>query len=191
MNTKKDQKNSTILGDIFKYFQRKNQEIDSVSQHQLLKQVSGIHQNENLDEQTKTIRDNVSLKNYILSSNSLWFWTIITTAVVSTILIFVIPESLYPVNFIRYVLGSFFSLFIPGYVFVKILFPVKELDFVSQIALSIGLSIILVSILGLFLNYTPLGVRIIPLAVSLLVMTFAFSMLAIKREYSKRLTKPE
>jgi uncharacterized membrane protein len=55
-------------------------------------------------------------------------------------------------------------LFIPGYVLVAALFPAKkEIDWIERIALSIGLSIAVVPLLGLALNFTPLGIRFAPI----------------------------
>jgi uncharacterized membrane protein len=47
-------------------------------------------------------------------------------------------------------------LFIPGYVLISTLFPTnKVLDGLERVALSFGLSIAIVPIIGLALNYTP------------------------------------
>jgi uncharacterized membrane protein len=55
-------------------------------------------------------------------------------------------------------------LFFPGYVFITALFPEKkELDNLERLALSLGLSIAIVPLIGLLLNYTPWGIRLIPL----------------------------
>ena len=54
----------------------------------------------------------------------------------------------------RYLLGSLFVLFLPGYTFIKALFPAKQLDSIERTALSIGMSLALVPMIGLLLNYT-------------------------------------
>jgi uncharacterized membrane protein len=69
--------------------------------------------------------------------------------------VFTVPEDAYPIVYLRYILGSIFILWLPGYTFIKALFPEKELDSIERIALSIGMSIALVPIIGLLLNYTP------------------------------------
>lgn len=74
-------------------------------------------------------------------------------------------------GYLRIVLGLLLVLFIPGYVLVAALFPsVRDLDWVERIALSVGLSIAAVPLLGLLLNFTPWGIRLIPI----LVMISAF-----------------
>ena len=67
---------------------------------------------------------------------------------------------------LRVVLGLPFILFFPGWVTVSALFPEKRgLDFLERVAISFGLSIAIVPLLGLALNYTwyanpKLGIRL-------------------------------
>ncbi len=82
-------------------------------------------------------------------------------------------------------------LFLPGYAFIKVLFPstlpiktsTETLDNIERIALSIGMSLALVPIVGLILNYTPWGIRLAPLTLSLLMLTVASATAGIIREH--------
>jgi len=61
-------------------------------------------------------------------------------------------------------------LFIPGYGLIAALFPKKgDLEMIERIALSFGLSIAIVPLIGLILNYTPWGIRLIPIITSLVI----------------------
>ncbi|UCH85993.1 MAG: DUF1616 domain-containing protein [Dehalococcoidia bacterium] len=61
-------------------------------------------------------------------------------------------------------LGLVFVLFLPGYVLVAALYPRKDdLDLVERLALSLGLSIAVVPLIGLGLNYSPWGIRLNPI----------------------------
>jgi len=80
-------------------------------------------------------------------------------------------------------LASVFVLFLPGYSFIKALFPVKEIDNVERIALSIGMSLAIVAINALILNYTPWGISTIPITLSLLGLTLTLSTAAVVREH--------
>ena len=61
-------------------------------------------------------------------------------------------------------LGLVFVLFLPGYVLVAALYPRKDdLDLVERVALSLGLSIAVVPLIGLGLNYSPWGIRLNPI----------------------------
>jgi len=66
-------------------------------------------------------------------------------------------------------------LFLPGYALIAALFPSKnDLDGIERLALSFGLSIAVVPLIGLGLNFTPFGIRLVPIIVSLSVFTLAF-----------------
>lgn len=79
---------------------------------------------------------------------------------------------------IRTILGIPLVLFLPGYTLIAALFPGKnDLDTIERIALSFGLSIAIVPLIGLVLNFTPWGIRLVPILMSLtffiIVMTIA------------------
>ena len=83
---------------------------------------------------------------------------------------------------LRTVLGLPMVLFLPGYALIAALFPAKDdLDGIERIALSFGLSIAVVPLIGLGLNYTPWGIRLIPILVSLSLFTIILSFIAIYR----------
>ncbi len=70
-------------------------------------------------------------------------------------------------TYIRTVLAIPTVLFIPGYVLVMALFTKKnELGGTERICISFGLSIVVISLLGLFLDLT-FGIRLIPMLVTL------------------------
>jgi len=103
--------------------------------------------------------------------------TIIILSLVLDLLIFYAPDSL-----LRKALGLVFVLFFPGYVFITALFPNrKELDNLERLALSFGLSIAIVPLIGLGLNYTPWGIRVKPILVSLTVFNVIFALIAVYR----------
>ena len=85
-------------------------------------------------------------------------------------------------SMIRTILGLPMVLFIPGYVLIAALFPKKDdLDSIERIALSFGLSIAVVPLLGLALNYTPFGIRLIPILITLCTFIAIMTIVAIYR----------
>lgn len=65
---------------------------------------------------------------------------------------------LFPSNVLRIILGLPFLLFFPGYTLVAALFTRKEgMGSIERVVLSFGLSIAVVPLVGLILNYTALG----------------------------------
>ncbi|KAA0004124.1 MAG: DUF1616 domain-containing protein [Thermoplasmata archaeon] len=85
---------------------------------------------------------------------------------------------------IRVIFGLLFVIFIPGYILVLILFPTKdEIDIIERVALSFGLSIAIVPLVGLILNYTPWGIRLASIATSLSLLVFVLASIATIRWY--------
>lgn len=72
-----------------------------------------------------------------------------------------------------------FILFIPVYLLIAVLFPGGEdLDWIERIALSFGLSIAVVPLIGLALNYTPWGIRLDPIVTALVLFCIAMGVAA-------------
>ena len=122
---------------------------------------------------------------YLFSVHAIWLWIIIILSTATTILVFIIPEKAHPYVYYRYALGSIFVLFLPGYSLLKALFPTREIDNIERTSLSIGMSVSLVPIIGLLLNYTPWGLRLTPITISLLAITIIFSLVGLVREFSR------
>lgn len=78
---------------------------------------------------------------------------------------------------IRIILGIPYILLIPGYSLVAAIFTRKDaLPVIERFALSLGLSIVIVPLIGLILNYTPWGINYIP---SLICTTFFVTIMSI------------
>ncbi len=91
-------------------------------------------------------------------------------------------------NFLRTYLGIILVLFLPGYALTGAIFPAKkDLEGIERAVVSLGLSIALVPILGLGLNYTVWGIREIPVLAGLSVFTLLMCVVA----YYKRSLVPE
>lgn len=83
---------------------------------------------------------------------------------------------------LRMAIGLPFVLFFPGYTLICVLFPRKmDLDGIERMVLSIGLSLAIVPLMGLALNYTPFGIRLYPTVVSLFLFTLSMSILSTYR----------
>ncbi|UCF08768.1 MAG: DUF1616 domain-containing protein [Thermoplasmata archaeon] len=74
-------------------------------------------------------------------------------------------------NILRIVFGLPFLLFLPGYSFVSALWAKKsELEPLERVVFSLGLSLSLVPLAGLGLNYTPWGITLISVVVCLYLL---------------------
>jgi len=127
-----------------------------------------------------------SLTEYFFSGWAVWYWIVFGLATVASVMVFVVPEDAFPVVYARYVFGSVFVLFLPGYSLIRALFGNRELDNIERFALSIGLSLALVPMAGLLLNYTPWGIRTTPVTFCLLALTLVFASAAVVRDYGTR-----
>ena len=78
----------------------------------------------------------------------------------------------------RVILGFLFLL-LPGYSFTAALFPRKDdLSGIERVALSFCLSIAITPLIGLLLNYTPFGIRLTPILISLSLFTILMNSIA-------------
>jgi hypothetical protein len=140
-----------------------------------------------LQSQGKIKLDNSALP--ASHKSTLWYWATVAIAAVTVVVVFTVPEDLYPWSYLRNALGIIFVLWLPGYAVIKALFPTQvpiktstqTLDTIERIALSIGMSIAIVPIIGLLLYYTPWGIGLTPIVLSLLALTLIFATAAVIR----------
>ncbi len=112
----------------------------------------------------KTVRD-----------RDLWLIDILTALLIVIIV-------LLPSNALRIVIGLPLVFFFPGYILIAALFPRKEsLGGVERVALSFGMSIVVVPLIGLILNYMPWGIRLYPVLISLAAFILIMSAIAWRR----------
>jgi uncharacterized membrane protein len=101
------------------------------------------------------------------------------TIILAALFVLLPPLNTSPV---RTILGIPMVLFLPGYALVAALFSRKnDLDGIERIALSFGLSIAVVPLIGLGLNFTPFGIRLVPILISISVFTLAMLLIAYLR----------
>jgi len=82
-------------------------------------------------------------------------------------------------SFIRLILAVPLILFIPGYTLIAALFPNSvDIDTIERIVLSIGTSVIIAPLIGLCLNFTPWGIRLDPLLLSLTLVIVVLAIFA-------------
>jgi uncharacterized membrane protein len=112
----------------------------------------------------------------------MWFWALTALVALTLIVVFSVESS--PLLYVRYVLGGVFILFLPGAMLISALYPRGgELDGLERLALSIGLSLAIVPLVGLVLNYTPWGIRLVPIMVSLAFFAEALAFGALVRKF--------
>jgi uncharacterized membrane protein len=85
-------------------------------------------------------------------------------------------------TFLRVILTLPLVLFIPGYCLIAALFPKKDdIDLIERIVLSIGLSLVIVPLIGLGLNFTSWGIRLDPIVISVVLFTLVMILISFYR----------
>ena len=166
---------------------------------EILNRILSLEKNGKIRLKPRETQTPETLRHYLRSTQASWYWITIILTLTTASLTFIVPENAFPVVYVRYVLGSIFVLWLPGYAFIKALFPTKlpiqtnsqDLDKIERIALSIGMSLALVPITGLLLNYTPWGIRLTPITLSLLTLTTTFATAAIIREHQTKTSETQ
>ena len=99
-------------------------------------------------------------------------------------LLLIVIIVVFPSNVLRIILGLPFMLFFPGYALMVALFPKRRaLGGIERVALSCGLSIAVTMLIGLIFNYTPWGISLYPILLSLTFFILASSAIAHYRRH--------
>lgn len=113
---------------------------------------------------------------------NLWFYLSIVACFSAALTAYIIPpDSSFVI--LRWVLGLFFVTFLPGFVAVQALLPTAQPSGLERLGLSVGVSLVLDMLLGLVLNFTPWGIRLIPILLSLSTVTICLATLALARQF--------
>lgn len=120
---------------------------------------------------------------YFASLYSLWFWLLAGFMGLVMFSIYLMPQ-VYPLIYLRYVAGAVFVLYLPGYVLIEALYPkADELERMERFVLGVGLSIALVTLVGLVLNCTSWGIRLDPIFSLLSLLTVVLGLVGVYQKY--------
>ena len=93
--------------------------------------------------------------------------------------LFIIVITFVSSSVLRIILGLPLVLLFPGYALAAALLPKRNaLKGIERIVLSLGLSIVVVVIIGLILDYAPWGIRLYPIVIALSIFILATSIVA-------------
>ncbi len=124
-----------------------------------------------------------------LKKSKAWYWATLGFAGEAVASIFLIAENDYPLVYVRYALVIIFLLGLPGYALLKALFPIdfsntnasQNIDTEQKVAVSVALSLVLVSTVALAMNYTPLGMDFTSIILVLFSLTLIFATIGVVR----------
>ena len=107
----------------------------------------------------------------------------IVLAAVVILTVALIPLALFTSGPLRIIVSFLCLLFFPGYAVLSALFPKQgNLGLVERIALSFGVSIAVLPIIGLALNFTPWGIKLMPILISVAAFTLIAASVGFIRE---------
>jgi uncharacterized membrane protein len=102
---------------------------------------------------------------------------------IAAVTLLMFPTAAFTTGPLRIILSFLFVIFSPGYTLLSALFPKQEgLSAVERVALSFGISIAVVSLTGFLLNFTPLGIRLNPILLSIAAFILICSTVGIIRQ---------
>ena len=106
------------------------------------------------------------------------------------VVLLIVISILVPISYLRIIIGLLYVLFFPGYVLTLTLFPRNEgISGIERVALSFGLSIAAVPVIGLILSATPWGITVESILYSTAAFIFVVSIIALVRR--KRLPEKD
>jgi hypothetical protein len=129
-----------------------------------------------------------------------WYAIILHLDIATALAVFNIPEDFYPIVFVRYTFGLIFTFFLLGFTLTMFLFPneyskkstSKNAFSIDRVALSVGLSIVFVIMIGLLSYHAPWGIALTSIVTILVILTEAFATVALFREATNaQLVRPE
>ncbi len=107
----------------------------------------------------------------------------IILAAIVILTVALIPLALFTSGPVRIIVSFLCLLFFPGYAVLSALFPGQgEIGTIERIALSFGVSIAALPIIGLFLNFTPWGIKLMPVLISVAAFTLIAASVGFIRE---------
>ena len=170
------------IGDVVKTLQKYDRTVTFEEVRDAIYQLKKEEEIEVFESNTE-----VSFLNYIKNiSESFPFWLTVLISSIMLIMIYLLPQTL---TSFRIVVGGILVFLIPGYASIQLLFPAKDMEITQQVVLSVGLSLAIVPLIGLLLNYSPWGLRLEPVVASLSTFGVGLSLAGAYRRFLLRLSQ--
>jgi len=155
----------------------------TLSEDEFIQIINELKESKTLELQSPAPQVNSYPAYLRIQDENVWFYLVVSAALATFLAIYVLPST-YPLVILRWIVGSIFVLFLPGYVTIQALFPEgKELDNIERFALTVGLSLAITPLIGLLLNYTPWGIRLNPIVAALSIFTLGIAITGTFRKY--------
>ena len=120
---------------------------------------------------------------YFFSGRNLEFWALSSIPLITGLTMLGMQPNM-PISLVRYILGSLIVLFLPGYGVLKTLYLREEMPWVQLLVFSLGLSLAIIPLVGVVLNYSPWGITLSGVFVSFLVIDLSLLFTAAVRQFA-------
>jgi hypothetical protein len=169
-----------------------------ISEEQALDEIMSLETEGKIKFISQPLPSPSKISSYLETSQANWYWMATIFALLTLISVFLIPENLQPLSYMRNTLAVIFIVYFPGYTLIKALFPVEapikiskeKFDQIERFVLSIAMSLVVVPIVGLLLNYTPLGIGLVPMTLAIFAFSMVFSAAGLIREHRAKMKTP-
>jgi uncharacterized membrane protein len=128
-----------------------------------------------------------TLTSFLLSKKSNWYKITLLISIIS-LLSSLLLNSNTSLVYLRYFFGFIMIFFIPGYSILILIGLSNETDEIYLLTFSIGISIIVVSVISLVLNFSPFKMSYLSIIFSLFGITFLSLNSGLLMEYQKMKT---
>lgn len=169
-----------------------------ISEEQALGWIMDLQTSGKIRFASQPLSSSSKLSSYLKTHQASWYWITTIFASLTLVCVFVFPGDLQVFGYVQNVLGIIFVVYLPGYTFVKALFPVEvpiktseeNFDKIERFVLSVSMSLVVIPIVGLLLNFTPWGIGLVPMTFTLFAFSMFFSAIALVRERQAKMKTP-
>ena len=144
----------------------------------LLRELARKGQLEVYDQPT---RENTILSYLTAWERCLWFYLTIFFSVTASLAAYEVPSYSILVP-LRWILGLFLTILLPGFAGLKALFPTAESPIFERVPLSVGLSLVMDMLSGLAINFTPWRITLTPILTTLTAETILLATVGLVRQ---------
>lgn len=153
---------------------------EGFSEEKIVKQISRLERLGRIGLESDKL-ETVALRKRLFSYSAFWYWGVIVFCLAAVFSVLAIPSDLIPFVYIRWMFGLVLLLYVPGFCLVRSLFPKKEIMNIEVVIWNLCFSLIMVLLVALFWNFTPLGLSEMPIAVTLAVLSVLLASVAVLR----------
>jgi len=148
------------------------------SEERIIREIARLEKLRKIRLETGLLEEKGSMSR-LFSSLPLWYVGVVVSCLLAIVSVLAIPSNWFPLAYIRWVSGLVLLLFVPGFCTMKSLFLKKEIANMELIIFSVCFSLILILLVGLFWNFTPLGLSDAPIVATLTVISVMLATFAV------------